>query len=95
MIDVLQDEPVSRLPSLHFVYCLFKEHQSDIVNGYKIVTDYHNGTYVVNPDKDLEKMEIRLMSFFNYWAPKWTGTSGYQPEKNEFLEILTSSDIFS
>lgn len=95
MIDVLQDEPVSRLPSFHFSYCLFKEYQGDIVKGYKILTDYDKGTYVVNPDRDLRHMEIRMMTFFNYWTPNWIGTSGYRPGKEEFLEILTSSDIYS
>lgn len=95
MIDVLQDEPVSRSPSLHFVYCLFKEHETEIVDGYKILTDYDKGAYVVNPDQDLQNMEKRMMTFFNYWTPHWTGTSGYRPDKNEYLELLTSSDIFS
>ncbi|XP_023026934.2 extra spindle pole bodies like 1, separase [Leptinotarsa decemlineata] len=95
MIDVLQDESVSRLPSLHFVYCLFKEHQNDIVDGHKVITSYDKGTYIVNPDMDLQSMETRMMNFFNYWTPGWTGTSGYQPSKDEFFELLTSSDIFS
>lgn len=95
LIDILHDEPVSRLPSLHFVYCLFKEHQQDIVNGNVIITEHEKGSYIVNPDKDLKSMEIRMMSFFQYWTPEWIGTSGYQPDKEEFFELLTSSNIFS
>ncbi|KAG5897816.1 hypothetical protein JTB14_011816 [Gonioctena quinquepunctata] len=95
MIDVLQEESVTRLPSLHFVYCLFKEHENDIVDGHKVITCYDKGAYIVNPDMDLRSMETRMMNFLNYWTPSWTGTSGYQPSKEEFFELLTSSDIFS
>lgn len=95
MIDVLQAEPVSRVPSLHFVYSLFKEHENDIVDGHKIVTDYNKGSYVINPGKDLVLMEIRMLAFIDYWLPNWIGTAGYPPEKNDFLETLTSCDIFS
>lgn len=95
MIDVLQGEPVSRSPSLHFLYSLFKEHESDIVDGYKILTDYDQGKYVVNPDLDLNNMETRMMTFFKYWTPNWNGISGSKPAKEEFLDLLTSSDIFS
>lgn len=95
MIDVLYEEPVSRSPSIHFIYCLFKEHENDIVDGHKILTNPDKGTYIVNPDQNLENMEIRMMTFFNYWTPDWSGTSGYRPEKDEFLEHLVSSDIFS
>ncbi|CAH1164034.1 unnamed protein product [Phaedon cochleariae] len=95
MMDVLQDECITRLPSLHFVYCLFKEHEGEIVNGHKIINDYDKGSYIVNPGMDLKSMETRMMTFFNYWTPNWTGTAGYQPTKDEFFELITSSDIFS
>lgn len=95
MIDVLNDEPVSRVPSLQFIYALFKEHEKDIVGGHKIVSDFDKGTYIVNPDMDLRNMEIRMMNFFNYWTPNWIGTSGCQLDSTEFFELLTSSDIFS
>ncbi|CAH1276827.1 unnamed protein product [Diabrotica balteata] len=95
LIDVLEDQPVYRLPSLHFLYCLFKEHEDDIVDGYKIVRKYDKGSYVVNPTNDLSAMETRMMAFFNYWLPTWTGVAGKKPSKDEFLEFLTSSEILS
>ncbi|XP_028140260.2 uncharacterized protein LOC114334421 [Diabrotica virgifera virgifera] len=94
-IDVLADQPVYRLPSLHFLYCLFKEHESDIVDGYKVVRNYDQGRYVVNPTNDLPAMETRMMAFFNYWLPTWTGIVGKKPSKEEFLAFLTSSEILS
>lgn len=95
MIDVLEEQPACRLPSLHFLYCLFKEHENEIVDGYKIITDYENGGYVVNPNLDLKKMETRMMSFFNYWTPKWIGSAGYSPTKDHFFDLLTNTEIFS
>lgn len=95
MIDILNDEPVSRVPSLHFIYLLFREHEKDIVDGHKIVSDFSKGTYIVNPDMDLKNMEVRMMTFFNYWTPDWTGVSGYRPDSTEFFELITSSNIFS
>ena len=40
MLDVLEDEPVSRLPSLHFVYFLFKAHEKNIEAGHKVSVIY-------------------------------------------------------
>lgn len=36
MLDVLKEESVTRMPSLHFAYFLFKVHQKDMENGYKV-----------------------------------------------------------
>ncbi|KAJ8957970.1 hypothetical protein NQ318_001971 [Aromia moschata] len=95
MMDILQNEPISRVPSFHFIYSLFKEHEKTIVDGHKIVSEFERGAYIVNPDMDLKNMEVRMMNFFNYWTPKWTGTSGSQPGGETFFELLTSSEIFS
>ncbi|CAG9858525.1 unnamed protein product [Phyllotreta striolata] len=95
MLAVLKNQPTSRVPSLHFLYCLYKEHESDIIGGYRIINNYDNGSYVVNPGLDLKKMENRMMSFFNYWTPKWKGVVGVEPKKEEFLDFLTNSSIFS
>ncbi|CAH2007969.1 unnamed protein product [Acanthoscelides obtectus] len=94
MMDVLKEKPVTRVPSLRFLYNLYKSHRNDIVDGYKIIKYSNKGCYVVNPDKDLDNMETRIMSFFNYWMPSWSGISGSQPEDGKFLEYLTSADVF-
>nr|CAH7756667.1 unnamed protein product [Callosobruchus chinensis] len=94
MMDVLRDEAVTRVPSLRFVYNLYKAHNDDITDGYKIIKYSDKGSYIVNPDKDLDNMEIRIMTFLNYWLPNWTGISGHQPEQDEFLKNLTSADVF-
>nr|CAI5833493.1 unnamed protein product [Callosobruchus analis] len=90
MMDVLKDEVVTRVPSFRFAYNLYKAHKAD---KYFIVF-YLKGSYIINPDKDLDNMEIRITTFLNYWLPNWTGISGRQPEPEEFLKNLTSADVF-
>lgn len=94
MIDVLTNQPISRMPSLHFTYALFKEHQKSIKNGFKININSKNGKYLVNPGLDLKNMESRLKSFFNYWLPGWNGLVGITPSENEFKNMLSEGDIF-
>ncbi|KRT84740.1 Peptidase, partial [Oryctes borbonicus] len=95
MLDVLQDHPVSRMPSLHFTYALFKEHEDSIVDGVKVGVDCQKGNYIINPGLDLKRMEARLQNFFNYWTPNWNGLVGVKPSREEFEELLLNCDIFS
>lgn len=95
MIDIIQDHPVSRMPSFHFTYALFKEHENSIVNGVKTNINPKNGSYIVNPNNDLKQMELRLKSFFDYWAPEWKGVVGKCPTSEEFAQCLTGCDVFS
>ncbi|XP_017776541.1 PREDICTED: separin [Nicrophorus vespilloides] len=94
MIDVLADHPVCRMQSLHFTYALYKEHEHDIQNGWKIISNPIKGSYILNPSLDLMNMEVRLKSFFSYWLPKWNYIIGKKPTSDEFLSILSESDIF-
>ncbi|GJQ66032.1 hypothetical protein Trydic_g4122 [Trypoxylus dichotomus] len=95
MLDVLQDHPASRMPSLHFTYALFKEHEQSIVNGVKVGIDYQKGKYIINPGLDLKRMETRLHNFFKYWTPHWDGLVGIRPSREEFGNLLLNCDIFS
>lgn len=95
MLDILQEHPVSRMPSLHFTYALFKEHENSIVDGVKINIDSKKGKYIINPSLDLKRMETRLHSFFKYWTPNWSGLVGVTPTSEEFEEMLVNSDIFA
>lgn len=94
MMDVLENHPVTRMPSLHLTYALFKEHKDTIIGGSKIITNPTNGAYVLNPDSDLKLMEIRMNNFFKYWT-NWTGLVAEKPTSEKFEELLTMSDIFS
>lgn len=81
------------MPSLHFTYALYKEHENTIYNGLKHV-QAEKGSYIINPSLDLKKMEKRLCEFFNYWIPNWVGKAGETPSADVFLEYLTDMDIF-
>lgn len=93
MMNVLQNHPVSRMPSFHFTYALFKEYEDSIVDGYKQIS-CENGRYIVNPGLNLPQMEVRLKQFFEYWLPDWEGAVGVQPTPDEFEKYLTAGDIF-
>lgn len=95
MVDVLENHPVTRMPSLHFTYALFKEHEDSIENGLKIISNPINGAYIVNPDCDLKQMEARMNSFFHYYWPEWRSVVGEKPTPEQFLDMLTDCDIFS
>lgn len=94
MLNILKEHPVSRMPSLHFTYALYKEHENTFVNGHKVIKP-EKGGYIINPQQDLKIMELRMTAFFNYWKPDWKGMAGIAPSAEEFKEMLATLDIFS
>lgn len=40
MMEVLHNQPVSRVPSFHFVYFLYKVHEASIKDGYKVICTF-------------------------------------------------------
>nr|XP_034827801.1 separin [Maniola hyperantus] len=92
-LPILAQQPVSRIENVHFLYSLYKEHQDRIVDGY-FAAECNVGRYVVNPEKDLERMELRMSSFLKYWCESWRGHIGEPPTPEEFLDYLSNSDIF-
>lgn len=91
---MLDKKLVTRMPSLHFAYGLYKEHEKSIKNGYKLIKTANNGKYIINPGLDLLDMEKRLCLFFKYWTSNWSGIVGKAPTAEEFKSVLTESDIF-
>ncbi|OXU29495.1 hypothetical protein TSAR_010098 [Trichomalopsis sarcophagae] len=88
-IKLLKHQPVTRFPSLHIAYALFKQHQGTIQAGYKIIKKSEDlGTFIVNPSSDLVKMENRMKSFIQYWLPNWKGLYGAKPELEFFKNAL-------
>ncbi|KAJ8684181.1 hypothetical protein QAD02_019973 [Eretmocerus hayati] len=93
-MQILGYQPVTRFPSLHIAYALYKQHETTIENGYKIIRKSDLlGTFITNPSLDLPKMEIRIRSFIEYWLPKWEGLYGVKPDLNFFREALTQYHI--
>ncbi|XP_022909758.2 separin isoform X1 [Onthophagus taurus] len=91
MIDVLHNQPVTRLPSLHFVYALFKQYEKRIKNGCISWFNCCNGNYILNPDKDLTSMEKRIRTFIEKRAPEWREPT----PNNNFEQSILNSDVFS
>ncbi|XP_050300415.1 separin [Anthonomus grandis grandis] len=95
MMEIFNGEPVTRIPSWHFVYYLFKAHEKHIKNGLRVISRPLEGKFIINPDGDLVQMEKRMVSFFNYWLKGWTGINGRKPTSDEFYDYLEQSDVFS
>ncbi|XP_044743417.1 separin [Chrysoperla carnea] len=91
--EILKHHPVSRLPSIHYVYALYAEHKENIINGLVTNISPSKGAYVINPGKDLPEMELRMSKFFKYWTPDWQGNIG-DIESDTYKQLLINSDIF-
>ncbi|CAH2051711.1 unnamed protein product, partial [Iphiclides podalirius] len=92
MLPIFHHQPVSRMENIHFTYALYKIHEKDFVDGY-IASKTDVGRYIINPEKNLERMEKRMTSFVQYWCPEWEGSVGETPPE-DFLRYLTESDVF-
>ncbi|XP_014476012.1 PREDICTED: separin [Dinoponera quadriceps] len=92
-MEIIKNHPITRFPSLHIAYALFKEHENTIVDGCKIIQAKEDmGICIVNPSGNLHKMEKRLKLFINFWLPQW---KSYYTEPNEemFEDALVNHDV--
>ncbi|XP_003487939.2 separin [Bombus impatiens] len=93
-MEILKCHPVTRFPSLHIAYALFKEHESTMENGCKIIyTKNDMGTCIVNPSGNLTKMEKRMRLFIEYWLPDWKSWYNVEPQEGIFEDALVNRDI--
>ncbi|XP_047999592.1 uncharacterized protein LOC125236716 [Leguminivora glycinivorella] len=92
-LPILSQHPVSRIENIHFLYSLYKLHQDKIVDGY-YAAKIDVGRYVINPENNLERMEKRMSSFIQYWCRTWSGHVSQPPPPDQFINHLTTSDVF-
>ncbi|XP_076670629.1 extra spindle pole bodies like 1, separase [Andrena cerasifolii] len=93
-MEILQCHPITRFPSLHIAYALFKEHESTIENGCKIIKMKEDmGMCIVNPSGNLSKMEKRMRLFIEYWLPNWKSWYNVEPPEEVFEDALVNHDI--
>ncbi|XP_011692442.1 PREDICTED: separin isoform X3 [Wasmannia auropunctata] len=93
-MEVIKNHPVTRFPSLHVAYALFKEHEDTIVEGCKLVKGREDmGICLVNPSGDLEKMEKRMKLFMDFWLPQWKSCYNMQLKEEIFQDALINHDI--
>lgn len=45
-------------------------------------------------DKNLPKMESRMVSFFEYWIPHWTMLVGQRPTQDELFNKYLSRNCY-
>ncbi|XP_053997454.1 separin [Hylaeus anthracinus] len=93
-MEILKCHPITRFPSLHIAYALFKEHESTMENGCKIIRVKRDmGTCIVNPSGNLPKMERRMRLFIEHWLPNWRSWYNVEPEEEVFEDALINRDI--
>ncbi|CAL7940926.1 unnamed protein product [Xylocopa violacea] len=93
-MEILKCHPVTRFPSLHITYALFKEHENTMENGCKIIRVKNDmGMCIVNPSGDLPKMEKRMRLFIEYWLPHWRSCYNIEPQEELFEDALINRDI--
>lgn len=93
-MEIIKNHPVTRFPSLHLAYALFKEHEETIVDGCKVIKAKEDmGICVVNPSGDLDKMEKRMKLFMDFWLPQWKSCYNVQPSEEMFEDALINRDI--
>lgn len=92
-MEIIKKHPVTRFPSLHVAYALFKEHEDTMVEGCKIIKAKEDmGICMVNPSGDLSKMEKRIKLFMDFWLPQWK-TYNTEPSEEIFEDALINHDI--
>lgn len=93
-MEILSYQPVTRFPSMHIAYALFKEHESTMENGCKVIKVKDDmGTWIINPSGNLDKMGKRMSLFAKYWLPKWKGFCNVNPNGQVFEDALINRDI--
>ncbi|CAB3256831.1 unnamed protein product [Arctia plantaginis] len=92
-LPVLNHHPVSRLENIHFLYYLYKIHEKDVKDGY-FTTKCEIGRYVINPEKNLDRMEKRMTSFVKYWCDTWSGHIGEPPPPTDFIKYISDAHVF-
>ncbi|OAD54830.1 Separin [Eufriesea mexicana] len=93
-MEILKCHPITRFPSLHIAYALFKDHENTMENGCKIIQVKNDmGTCIVNPSGNLSKMEKRMRLFIEYWLPNWKSWYNVEPQEAVFEDALINRDI--
>lgn len=92
-MEIIKNHPVTRFPSLHVAYALFKEHKDTIIEGCKIIkTTEDMGICMINSSGDLSKMEKRIKLFMDFWLPQWK-LHNMELSEEIFEEALINHDV--
>ncbi|XP_077295505.1 extra spindle pole bodies like 1, separase [Arctopsyche grandis] len=93
VLPIFNGSPVTRMECLSVTYALYKEHETNIKNGYFQLKPA-SGRFLINPGGDLLRMEKRMASFMDYWCPRWEGEKNTLTKSELYEKYLQDSDIF-
>jgi len=86
-------QPMSRVPSLSFLHCLWLSHAADKASVVRTGVATDNVFYLLNPDQSLPETEKRLDKAFREFS-SWEGVAGQEPAPGQLAKVLASKDAF-
>lgn len=84
-MKITLNQPISRMPSIHFLHSHIK------INSLTI--DKDNTFYTVDPGNDLTHTREKFQSFFERMKT-WKGIIGVPPNEEQFKRALTEHELF-
>lgn len=75
------------------LYKLFVHHKDNISDGYYSTTLKNYGC-ILNPDKTLVNMELRMKNFLEYWSPNFKMLCGAHPNYEEWSKIVKNNQLY-
>ena len=92
-IDILEGHPCSRVPSIHILYALYKIQEKGRSSVSKLGVRNDKVFYILNPNKDLDKTQMRLQKPFQELS-LGKGVVGEWPTLPQMSTALSEMDVF-
>ena len=92
-MDILEGHPCSRVPSLHILYALYKIQEKGRSSVSKMGVRSDKVFYILNPNKDLDKTQMRLQKPFEEMS-LGKGVVGEWPTLPQMSTALSEMDVF-
>ncbi|KAL9913380.1 separin-like [Glossina fuscipes] len=90
-INICQE--FTRASSFQSLWRLYYYYRKNIEHGY-VKVSITDGACLINPDKNLSKMELRMSTFFDYWLPHWKKIVARKPTNEEFFKDLLARSCY-
>ena len=92
-LDVLDGQPCSRTPSIHFLYALYEIQEKNRSSVSKLGVRSDKVFYILNPNKDLSNTQNRLEKPFREMS-LGKGVVGEWPTLPQISTALSEMDVF-
>ena len=90
---ILEGHPCSRVPSFHILYALYKIQEKSRSSVSKLGVRNDKVFYILNPNKDLDKTQMRLQKPFEELS-LGKGVVGEWPTLPQMSSALSEMDVF-